>query len=84
MEQLSKQKRIKRTYLETLRYFAKQNKEIKPKPIAYKCLKCGRDKFQEKVAHKCNGYFRISKFKWEAIYEQNINSGGNLILNEPD
>ncbi len=39
------------------------------KPVRYKCLLCGRDKFISKTAHNCIGGYRKHGLKWEEIYE---------------
>ena len=43
--------------------------EIEEKPIRYKCLLCGRDKFTQKTSHYCVGGYRKHKIKWQPIYE---------------
>lgn len=39
------------------------------KPIRYKCLLCGRDKFTRKSPHNCIGGFRKRNIKWLPIFE---------------
>jgi len=39
------------------------------KPVRYRCLLCGRDKFTRKIPHNCNGGFRKRNIQWEPIYE---------------
>lgn len=43
--------------------------ENKQKPVRYKCLLCGRDQFNRKQPHNCNGQRRRKGLKWEAIFD---------------
>ena len=39
------------------------------KPVRYRCLLCGRDKFTRKSPHNCTGGFRRRNIKWLPIFE---------------
>ena len=39
------------------------------KPTRYKCLRCGRDKFTSKQAHKCDTGFRKRNIIWRPIFD---------------
>lgn len=39
------------------------------KPVRYRCLLCGRDKFTRKSPHNCKGGFRKRNIKWQPIFE---------------
>lgn len=45
------------------------NRASNKKPVRYRCLLCGRDKFTRKSPHNCKGGFRKRNIKWEPIYD---------------
>lgn len=48
-----------------------QEKPMKRKPKhRYKCLLCGRDKFTQKIPHKCLNGYRKRHIVWEEIVEE--------------
>lgn len=49
-----------RTYRKHLRYDHEENKRLE----RWKCICCGRDKFQKPGPHVCNGQFRKKHLRW--------------------
>lgn len=43
-------------------------KGVNPKPIRYKCILCGRDKFTKKTAHHCINGYRKHGIEWMPVY----------------
>lgn len=39
------------------------------RPVRYKCLLCGRDKFTRKTSHYCVGGYRKHNIEWQPIYK---------------
>ena len=50
----------------------------------YRCLLCGRDKFQEKTPHYCVGGYRKHHIKWEEINKTMDNENNRYFCLNPN
>ena len=59
-----------RWVMDLLEQFKEEEQTMVEKPIRFKCLLCGRDKFTHKSPHYCIGGYRKHKIKWQPIFKE--------------